>query len=101
MSASVLAWYPTLDVAPRAIVNLLCLRAIALTFRYRGITNRSTFHGENAAQRFPAHKAMGRGLACLLVAVKHGLRETSVLGAGWETGAEKADDHGVLATSAE
>jgi hypothetical protein len=98
-SVSALLWYLTLDVAPRAglaaNVNLRCLRAIVLTFRYRGIRSRSTFHGDDPARRLPAHNVVGRGLEWLLVAVEHRLRETGVLGD------EKADEHGALGTSAE
>ena len=100
-SVSALPWYPTLDVAPRAglaaNVNLLCLRAIALTFRYSGITNRSTFQGDDDAARrllVLAHN-VNRDMACLLVGLEHALSETSVLRA------EKADNHGALGASAE
>lgn len=101
---SALPWYPTLDVAPRAGLagdgNLPCLRAIALiTFLYRGITNRITFPGDDAARRFPTHN-VDRDHACLLVALEHAPSEHAVLRAEWETsGDEKADNHGALGAS--
>ena len=105
-SVSALPWYLLLDVAPRAglaanVNLLLCLRAIALNFRYSGITNRSTFQGDDPARRLPAHNVVGRGLECLLVGLAHALSEISVLRAEWETGDEKADNHGALGASAE
>lgn len=100
-SASALPWHHlTLDVAPRAglaadVTTMLWPGVIPLTFPHM---NRSTFQGDAHARRLPAHDVVGRGLACLLVAL--GLRRTGVVGAEWKSGDENADDSGAPGTSA-